>query len=613
MFWSALLGSLACGGALAGFAAAQEPVPLTIVVPINGTKKLQMSGKQLIESVQSQDPAIVRTSPMPEDPTSFLVTGLMAGVTRITVTDKNKRSEAFDVIVQLDVAFLRRVLQETVPSANITPIPVGTGSIILSGTVAKAEDIPIAHGVARSIAGGITLVDALRVGGVQQVQLCVSVAKVSRSQMRQMSFEFLRSGPNNVFASTLGDALSFTSASGPINATSAMANATGLPGNLFYGIMTPDHSFFGWLQALRDEGVTKILAEPKVTTISGRSASFLDGGEQAVPVPAGLGQIGVQFEEFGTRLNVLPIVLGNGKIHLEVEPEVSNLDPASGTSIGGTVVPGRVTQRVHTSVEMETGQTFAIGGLVQRRIGSTATKVPILGDVPFFGMLFRGLQYTEQEDELLILVTPYLVDPLACNQLPKYRPGEETRSPDDFELFLEGILEAPRGPRETCVNGRYQAAWKNGPTAGAFPCGGYDCGSRGFCDCQNGACGAGGACGNGACSTGGACGTGKVPAAGEFPAGTQPLLTAPAQTPALVPTGATPMTSAVQAPAQPAFETLPLAVNIPTEANQAPAVQETSLAAPVSLPPPTSGLPPATEDQVTPAANFGIVAGNDPH
>src|SRR5205807_316011 len=103
-----------------------------------------------------------------------------------------------DVIVQLDVAFLRKILQDTVPSANITPIPVGTGSIILSGTVTKTEDIPIVMSVAQSVTGGIQLVNAMRVGGVQQVQLCVSVAQVSRSQLRKMSFEFLRTGPNNV-------------------------------------------------------------------------------------------------------------------------------------------------------------------------------------------------------------------------------------------------------------------------------------------------------------------------------------------------------------------------------------------------------------------------------
>src|SRR5439155_8621972 len=137
------------------------------------------------------------------------------------------------------------------------------------------------------------------------------------------------------------------------------------------------------LQALSDEGLVKTLSEPRVVTLSGRPASSLVGGEQAIPVPAGLGQVGVQFVEFGTRLNFIPIVLGNGKIHLEVEPEVSSLNPAFGTTINGTTVPGRNTTRVNTTILLETGQTFVVGGLVQRRVEGGTTKLPILGDIPF--------------------------------------------------------------------------------------------------------------------------------------------------------------------------------------------------------------------------------------
>ena len=139
----------------------------------------------------------------------------------------------------------------------------------------------------------------------------------------------------------------------------------GAPTNLLFGVIHNNFGFLGFLQALRDESVVSSLAEPTLTTMSGRPASFLVGGEQAVPRARWPGQVGVQFEEFGTRLNFLPIVLGNGKIHLEVEPEVSSLDAANGTSINGTVVPGRDTSRVNTTVELEDGQTFVIGGLTQ--------------------------------------------------------------------------------------------------------------------------------------------------------------------------------------------------------------------------------------------------------
>jgi pilus assembly protein CpaC len=202
-----------------------------------------------------------------------------------------------------------------------------------------------------------------------------------------------------------------------------------------------------------------------------------------VPVPAGLGQVGVQFEEFGTRLNFIPIVLGNGKIHLEVEPEFSALNAANGTNIQGTIVPGRTTSRVNTTIELETGQTFVIGGLIQNTVQANILKVPVLGDIPFLGPWFSAKSYQETETELLVLVTPWLVDPEACDQRPKVLPGQETRRPDDFELFLENLIEVPRGPRAVCQNARYIAAYKNSPSAVQFPCGGGKGGGTG-----NGAC-----------------------------------------------------------------------------------------------------------------------------
>jgi pilus assembly protein CpaC len=169
--------------------------------------------------------------------------------------------------------------------------------------------------------------------------------------------------------------------------------------------------FLGLLQALRNEGLVKIVSQPKLMTLSGRSASMLSGGQQAIPESAGLGSVSVRFEPFGTQLSFLPIVLGNGRIHLEVEPEVSNIDASVGTVIGGTSVPGRSTQRVHTTVELEDGQTLAIGGLIQTEVQATMTKVPVLGDLPFVGRLFRSESSQSQKKNLMIFVTPTIIDP----------------------------------------------------------------------------------------------------------------------------------------------------------------------------------------------------------
>jgi pilus assembly protein CpaC len=179
-------------------------------------------------------------------------------------------------------------------------------------------------------------------------------------------------------------------------------------------------------------------------------------------------------------------VLGNGRIYLEIEPEVSNIDPSVGTSLQGTTVPGRSTQRVHTEIEVEDGQTFAIGGLIQHTVQGTTIKVPVLGELPFLGAAFSTKSYNDLEEELLVIVTPHLVDAMACNQTPKLLPGQETRNPDDFELFLEQILEAPRGPRAVVKNGHYEPAFKGSPTMAVFPCAGSS-------PCSGNGCGRSGA------------------------------------------------------------------------------------------------------------------------
>jgi len=476
-----LLVALVLGSLLPAKAAGQEAAPppkvSPLVVQLNTTKLLQVSSKKKLKTVTNQDPNIARVAPVEGDPTKIQVTGLRAGVTRITLVDEKNFAEAYEVTVQTNLEHLRSVLRELVPTSNIQLVPVNEVTVGLNGVVERTEDIDV---VLRAVqAMGYQIINHLRTDAVSQVQLCVVVARVDRVKLRQMGFNFITNGGNSLLGSTVGNVIpplapvGLPSAQLQPSLAGQLLNATPSQANVFTGALFPSWGFLGFLQALEQENLVKLMAEPRLVTISGRPASFLSGGEQAVPVPAGLGQVGVQFEEFGTRLNFLPIVLGNGKIHLEVEPEVSELSAAGETTLtpGGSPVLGRLTQRVHTTVELEDGQTFAIGGLIQHRIpAAQITKLPILGSLPFIGTIFSTKSYTEGEEELVVLVTPHLVDPMDCRQAPRVLPGEETRSADDFELFLEGILEAPRGPRQVFPGGHYMPAYKNGPTAGQFPC-----------------------------------------------------------------------------------------------------------------------------------------------
>jgi pilus assembly protein CpaC len=460
-----------------------------------------MSKKQQIREVFNEKDTVVRINRIEGNTRTILLTGLTPGISRMQFTGEDGSVETIDVIVQLDIEFLKNLLGRAVPTAVVTPIAGAGNTIILTGTVSHAEDVETIMGIARSItATGTTppnIINAMRVGGVMQVQLDVVVARVNRREARLMSVDIFDAGVNHFLKSSTGGIINVpTSISGTLpgapTITSIIAGngVNGQLPNVTFGIFNNKQAVFVWLQALRINNLAKLLAEPHLVTLSGRAATFVSGGEQAVPQVSGFGgTAGVEFVPFGTTLNFLPIVLGNGKIYLEVEPEVSALDQASGVLIpGGGIVPGRTTQRVRTAVTIETGQTLAIGGLIQRVTQASTVKTPILGDLPFLGVFFSTKTFDENEEEMIVLVTPHLVDPMDCKQVPNFVPGQETRSPDDFELFLEGILEAPRGPRNVCPGGRYLAPHKNSATISVFPCGDNGNGGNGgtYSGCRSG-------------------------------------------------------------------------------------------------------------------------------
>jgi pilus assembly protein CpaC len=461
-------------GAAWGQTCSPENRPL--VVLLNSATRLQMTSRKAIRTITNPKEGLLTIRTVERDPTVVVLVGTSPGFTRLEMEDADGFKEYRDVVVQADVEYLAAQLRKAIPTANVTPIPNGTTTVVLTGFVQRAEDVAVLKAITQSL--GFQVIDGMRLNGVQQVQLDVVIARVERSKGRNFGFNFLTNTRQTLFGSTVGNLLPTPA---PVGVPGALLQPTqfgqvitSAPGqaNLFGGVIGNATGFLGFLQALENEGVAKVLAQPRLVTLSGNPASFLDGGEQAVPVPAGLGQVGVQFEEFGTRLNFVPIVLGNGRIHLEVEPEVSSLNANAGVSIAGATVAGRSTQRVHTTVELETGQSFVIGGLIQRVENNSDVKVPVLGQLPFIGAAFSTKSSSITEAELVVLVTPHLVDAQSHDQVVKVLPGQESRTPDDFELFLEGILEAPRGPRKVFQGTRYVPAFLNGPTADLFPCAG---------------------------------------------------------------------------------------------------------------------------------------------
>lgn len=219
------------------------------------------------------------------------------------------------------------------------------------------------------------------------------------------------------------------------------AVTVGSPVTIFGGIPRADFEFF--LKALAENQYLRILANPTLVALSGEEASFLAGGEFPIPVPqagAGATTITVEYKEFGVRLAFRPIVLGDGTIRLNVAPEVSELSETNALLLQGYYVPALITRKAQTTLELGSGQTFAMAGLIKNKVQAINSRIPGLGDLPVLGPLFRSVRYAEDETELVVLVTVSLVEPMSLAETPPL-PGILHTRPNDWQLYIEGRIE----------------------------------------------------------------------------------------------------------------------------------------------------------------------------
>jgi pilus assembly protein CpaC len=272
----------------------------------------------------------------------------------------------------------------------------------------------------------------------------------------------------NLIMSGASGLLTNAASSGPLSAASGTQIPVYAGANTFLAnIVTNKAMFFGVLDALRQDNLAKILAEPSLVCISGRPATFLEGGQIPVPEPQGLGTVTFDYKPYGTQIDFVPIVLGNGRIHLDVRPSVSEIDTSTSVTVSGTTVPGLKNRMVETGVEMMAGQTLAIAGLLQTRDEAQNQGLPFLSDLPYIGALFRNVNHTQNEVELLILVTPELIEAVDADKVPPGGPGLNTRAPNDTELYWKGHLEAPLC--DSACNGNPAAAGIGAGTTSVAP------------------------------------------------------------------------------------------------------------------------------------------------
>ena len=312
-------------------------------------------------------------------------------------------------------------------------------------------------------AGSLTIVNRVVIPGPRQVLLHVKIAELNRQAIRQLGISWLDTKGKSIIGSSAGgigsvsataNASHSTSASdptgflSPVNSTFSGLGAASSGGQLF-GVFDSGH-FSLFINALRQNSLSKILAEPNLVALDGQPARFLVGGyfpfpvPQSSSIPGGTAVVTIQLRRFGTILNFIPQILPNDVIRLDVEPVISQLDFANGTTVNGGRVPAIAERSSRTVVELREGQSLAIAGLIQLTTTATTTRIPGLGDLPLVGPWFSSNSIQTIETETVILVTPELVSPLEKNEVLE-APGDRIFQPNDAEFYLLGRLEGKLG------------------------------------------------------------------------------------------------------------------------------------------------------------------------
>jgi len=361
-------------------------------------------------------------------PTQIYLVGKQVGETNLTLWGGDDQVlEMYDLRVVTGLTWLKEQIYELLNEKDIR-ITANQDYIALSGTVTSATNLKHALVLAEAFAPKKVL-NLLQVGGNYQVLLEVRIAEMDRSLARRLGFNFTVVNGNDfgigqlggLTGTTIGDTLS-TTVSSAINAIIRIES-----GGL-------DSIFF--IEALKTQGLVKILAEPNLVTMSGQEATFLAGGEVPILIAQALGANSITFKQFGVAVTFKPTVLSPDKISMQVTPEFSEIDDSRGTVAG---VPGFLTRRVSTTIELADGQSFAIGGLIQDSVRENLTKYPFLGDIPVLGALFRSNRFEKNETELIIIVTPHIMKPL--NAKNHSLPTDGFVEPDDFTFYILGELE----------------------------------------------------------------------------------------------------------------------------------------------------------------------------
>ena len=359
------------------------------------------------------------------------VFGKSQGETTIYATTKAGRVVyAANVRVGNNISSLGEMLHMAMPDANIQATPMNN-LVLLTGTVASPEDIAEAQRLTQAYVGeGTQVVARLKSATPLQVTLRVRIAEINRTLLKQWGVNLLSSDSTGGFKFGIGQGTP-TAGGSPFQVT----NTSGLGTTLGAATKFLGLNLLGSLNIAAQDGLVSILAEPNLTALSGETASFLAGGEFPIPVSQGNNAVTIEYKQYGVGLAFTPIVLSDGRISMRVRPEVSQLSTSGAVTLNGYSVPALTTRRAETTVELGSGQSFMIAGLIQNSAQNNINKAPFLGDLPILGALFRSTNFRRDETELVVIVTPYLSRPVS-GQLST--PIDGYRVPNDIQRDFGG-------------------------------------------------------------------------------------------------------------------------------------------------------------------------------
>lgn len=431
----ALAAAIGCALALSLPVSAQDLPPTSVSFRVRGpSERLDMTvnSSRVVEfpfdvpRMLVNNPDLVRVVPISSK--SIQLSAVRAGVTQLNVWDSDNNVTTVDLTIIGDVAELDLTLKALFPEASVRLRPLNS-SLYISGFVPKAEMVASITRVAQDYFPNV--INDMQVGGVHEVLLHVKVMEISRTKLRNLGFDWAQLSSGGSFITQ--------NVSGIFQAPGTLSGAGA---TVRFGILGSGGQFYGFVEALRQNELARLLAEPTLVTLDGRPATFNVGGQVPIPMQQALGVTTVTYRQFGTQIDFVPIVLGNGRIRLEVRPDITEIDPSLRDSVTG--VPGFRQRTADTAVEMRAGQTLAIAGLVFTREDSVNRGIPWLADIPFAGVPFRRVGNTRNDVELLIFVTPEFCDAMNPDEVPPCGPGQLTTTPTDCELYGRGYIEVPK-------------------------------------------------------------------------------------------------------------------------------------------------------------------------